>query len=92
KMGNLKRQRLEEIWTSNEFKLFRKKFVNAWKLLERKVPCSACICKDDCYGICPAMAFQKAGNMVIPGDLCCRLYKEERYRWIITEGWSSKDS
>jgi len=85
-LGNLKAQRLEDIWYSERFKDFRRNFIKEYKSIEQIPPCSACICREECYGVCPAEAFQRAGRWAMPPDLCQELYSRREYRWIVTKG------
>ncbi len=68
KVGNLREQRLEEIWDSSEvFKELR----DRGKYLD---PCKSCEYRDACGG-CRARAFAYFGNYLAP-DPGCPLYKE----------------
>lgn len=68
--GNIKNQKLKEIWSSEHFT-----YIRSLKQRDFKGLCSKCIFWKTCLGACRSISYSTGGNLLSPHPFCSTLFE-----------------
>ena len=70
KAGNIKVQKLKDIWASEHFE-----YIRNLKQIDFEGLCSKCVFWKTCLGACRSISYSTGGNLLSPHPFCVSLYK-----------------